>query len=496
MGELARNTEENLGSEMWDMGEIIEPEQEEVSEGRGYEPDLAAFRSMKAEVGEAGEAEAQSPEQKARTERKLARLAKILMRPRAQTTSEQQSLDEIQADIEDWIEEYNGDMANHNQLKNQSDQIETTGPKIAHFAPHPESPEGPVSHEMVANSPTEKVENETDALQNEDQSMDKTGVGEASTNSEATASLAPEKVSAAPVNSEMPLNTVTKEAVPTSDARPTNNAVPEGSSTAQNPQSPQSAQNTELNGNAPEADLTKEERFTQEVEFWAGEYNDAERQFANYQRLAQSGKQAAERQISEADFHDTLRKYEADQAYNWRQLTGVTGQAQNQGYLTDKYQLARTERLGTVEPSETIEAATGAFYHERALELQQAIRAGDSTTADAELTLIDQTLAKVSEYMLASSDYESRSRDLPLYNVQRRFAHNGMIRQLNNLNALSERYQTPRFTLRDFMTNDFKYFPHLDRGSHLNHRAEYDRETVLEYFRAAFSQDFAKFSEK
>lgn len=244
----------------------------------------------------------------------------------------------------------------------------------------------------------------------------------------------------------------------------------------------------------PLPDLNPEPTSKEKVEFWSNEYNSAELQFSHY---------AKRLNISNLDDHEynkycrTVGKYEQDIAFYWQNLEVASNQAMSSQLIRNAYELADTQSLGVVEPAETIEAATGIFYDERMEALSQQILASeqnDETVADRALT--QRTWRKVMDYIEASTDYDFLHRDYSAYQNARRTCHNHMIRQLNTLNQLCEKYGTMRFTPRDFMTNDFAYDERADRGSKLNRRANYDRETVMAYFRTVFQRDFETMERK
>ena len=241
---------------------------------------------------------------------------------------------------------------------------------------------------------------------------------------------------------------------------------------------------------APEL-RTEAPNAVDEVKFWSNEYNTAEAQFAKYTKAISPNAR------DEESYRATVAKYENDIAYDWQRLEEATNKAMTDRLIRSAYELADTQGLGIVAPDETIEAATGVFYDERMSALSQKILAqeqNDITVADQ--SVLRQTWRKVMDYIEASTDYDFLHRDYNSYQNARRTCHNNMIRQLNDLNHLAEKYGTTRFTPRDFMTNDFHYNQRQDRNSRLNNRANYDRESVLAYFRTVFEKDFSKMEQK
>lgn len=225
-----------------------------------------------------------------------------------------------------------------------------------------------------------------------------------------------------------------------------------------------------------------------EVRYWANNYNTTEGQFRQFCQRLQRG----EWELSPERYRENVRRYENDLAIDWQRSEEAVADLRRRGRGNGLYELAALQKLGSgVEPEDTIEAASGIFYHERAEQLAQALRAAGADGA-ADLKTMGLTWRKVMNYLEATHDYDLLHEDYHSYQNGRRAAHNEMIRQLNTLNDLAERYQTPRFTIRNFMTNDFYYEARRDPGRALDHRANYDRESVMAYFALAFQQDFER----
>lgn len=225
-----------------------------------------------------------------------------------------------------------------------------------------------------------------------------------------------------------------------------------------------------------------------EVRYWANNYNTTEGQFRQFCQRLQRG----EWEFSPERYRENVRRYENDLAIDWQRSEEAVADLRRRGRGNGLYELAALQKLGSgVEPEDTIEAASGIFYHERAEQLAQALRAAGADGA-ADLKTMGLTWRKVMNYLEATHDYDLLHEDYHSYQNGRRAAHNEMIRQLNTLNDLAERYQTPRFTIRNFMTNDFYYEARRDPGRALDHRANYDRESVMAYFALAFQQDFER----
>ena len=225
-----------------------------------------------------------------------------------------------------------------------------------------------------------------------------------------------------------------------------------------------------------------------EVRYWANNYNTTEGQFRQFCQRLQRG----EWELGPERYRENVRRYENDLAIDWQRSEEAVADLRRRGRGNGLYELAALQQLGNgVEPEETIEAASGIFYHERAEQLAQALRAAGAD-GEADLKTMGLTWRKVMNYLEATHDYDLLHEDYHSYQNGRRAAHNEMIRQLNTLNDLAERYQTPRFTIRNFMTNDFYYEVRRDPGRALDHRANYDRESVMAYFALAFQQDFER----
>lgn len=225
-----------------------------------------------------------------------------------------------------------------------------------------------------------------------------------------------------------------------------------------------------------------------EVRYWANNYNTTEGQFRQFCQRLRRG----EWELGPERYRENVRRYENDLAIDWQRSEEAVADLRQRGRGNGMYELAALQQLGSgVEPEDTIEAASGIFYHERAEQLAQVLRAAGAD-GEADLKTMGLTWRKVMNYLEATHDYDLLHEDYHSYQNGRRAAHNEMIRQLNTLNDLAERYQTPRFTIRNFMTNDFYYEARRDPGRALDHRANYDRESVMAYFALAFQQDFER----
>lgn len=204
-----------------------------------------------------------------------------------------------------------------------------------------------------------------------------------------------------------------------------------------------------------------------DVKFWAGEYVSTERDF---------DKQYQPR-ISEKE----MLVWEQGAKYNFDQMTAY---ANKEGL--DRYTRDDVERIAMAEPGKTIEARAGKFYDARRDRLMAKI----PKDATSDLEKVQMLPMLVMEHIAMQYDQGQRSFDPAAYQANRRRAHNNMIKGLNDMNSLAEKYGTERFTFRDFETNDFVYHRELDRSGETNARAEYDRSIVEAYARNAFSREF------
>lgn len=245
---------------------------------------------------------------------------------------------------------------------------------------------------------------------------------------------------------------------------------------------------------APETASTPESSPLEEVAFWNHEYNDTEMQFQKYSQTVPSHLRGDDWK----KYRASVTKYENDLRYNYNRTKESTSEAMNRKEINNQYELARAEPFNPMlKPENSIEAASGIFYRERLKELNQAISDNQDTPyfplkGDEPRKTIEDTWPKVKAYIDASRDYELRNRDPMQYQRARRSAHNSMIKQLNLLNDYAKYAHTTPFTIRPFLTNDFYYNRDLDPNHALERRVNFDRESVLGYFRNAFADQFAE----
>lgn len=227
----------------------------------------------------------------------------------------------------------------------------------------------------------------------------------------------------------------------------------------------------------------------EDIRTWSAKYTEDERDFRKFVKhyREHSPEDAAK-------YEKRLLSYERDIKFHWEMLEDETADAMRSGLQLDLFGRAEAQQIGTniVEPAETIEAALGAFYDQRMQELSEQIRTSADGGASEDLALVGRTWARVNDYLRASQDIDLLQMDATAYHRSRTLCHNEMIRQLNAINQLAKKYHTTPLTPRNFMTNDFPYQGRRDKGGWLNSRAEYDRETVLQYFTTAFQKDFKR----
>lgn len=211
----------------------------------------------------------------------------------------------------------------------------------------------------------------------------------------------------------------------------------------------------------------------EDVAFWAGEYKDIEQAFVKHEI-----KSPGEFELWEDDARNAFSNME---------------EAEKDAEFADRYERDYAERIASTEPSETIEAKSGDYYDARNRAIIEEVRRNENEAErESDLADIYQLHQLVAGHIMAIMDYETRSNDPMIYNSNRRIAHNRLIRGLNKINHIAEKYGEKRLVFRDFITNDFTYDGTKDRGSETNARAEYDRSCVEAYVRNAFSRDFEK----
>ncbi|MCL2371720.1 hypothetical protein FWC63_03210 [Candidatus Saccharibacteria bacterium] len=153
----------------------------------------------------------------------------------------------------------------------------------------------------------------------------------------------------------------------------------------------------------------------------------------------------------------------------------------------------RARAEGTYDSNRhSVEVQSSRLYPKRIKALRSAIE---------DESVLDEDRAKDAAILDATRGLFKAHRDLrdPKINPQpsgiiavqeyyrnRANAHNNMIRNLNELNEMCEKYGVTRFTYRNFMTNNPYATEKVD--SDLHHRQEEDRRIVEQYFFSAFGE--------
>lgn len=213
------------------------------------------------------------------------------------------------------------------------------------------------------------------------------------------------------------------------------------------------------------------EETERELKYWANEYRTIEQAFVKQ------------------DIGDNLKEFEKweDDA---RDAFSRIGRAESEIIFESRYERDATEKLSVVDGRESIEAYAGKFYAERNRALISAIRESGNKDADYDEDVVGSLHEYVADYIRATKDTELRRMDVDDYTRRRRDRHNDVIKSLNRINHIAEKYGARRLTFRDFETNDFLYRRDLDPYGETDARVEYDRTSVESYIRIAFSGEF------
>lgn len=242
------------------------------------------------------------------------------------------------------------------------------------------------------------------------------------------------------------------------------------------PESENSAEDTR-NRDQRLGEAALEENFRVErVATWAGYYHDTERAYRRHRKAAQ--------------------RIEYEDIVEWEDRATISfnnmKSAEKNARFSSRYERDRVERIGTLDPDESIEGDAGIFYLRRQRALNKAIEESDNKNKTADLQAGEELYRLVNEHLYYEHDYDTRSMDPRYYQSKRRAAHNALIHHLNYMNSLARKYNVRPFTFRDFEDNDFPYSEKLDVGGHTNARAEFDRSAVEAYCRNAFSSAYEK----
>jgi hypothetical protein len=220
-----------------------------------------------------------------------------------------------------------------------------------------------------------------------------------------------------------------------------------------------------------------EENFkTEQVRTWAERYVSTEKSYARHRK-----------HVVSLDYED-LEEWESRAKLSYENMKD----AEKSAKFRSRYERDSTERIGTLDPDESIEADSGKFYLRRQRALVKAIEMSNESNKEKDILAGEELYRFVNEHLYYEHDYDTRSMDPGYYQSRRRAAHNALINHLNHMNDLCRKYGVTPFTFRNFEDNDFTYYPDMDTGGHTNARAEYDRSTVEAYCRNAFSSSYEK----
>lgn len=231
----------------------------------------------------------------------------------------------------------------------------------------------------------------------------------------------------------------------------------------------------------------------------AEEYRECEQKFAKMEQnmaayrekaLELPEEERAEQLVKIADYRRSrLRSLERELGLAWYGME----EAERFKRFNNEEERYRAEGLGRgvgLAPEKTIEAATGELYDERASKLREAMDVQGVSPDTEDFQGMRQTWEKVRHYFEDYYFVDDRSmnrEESREYDRARQVAHNHMIEQLNLLNALADKYGTERFTVRDFRPN---YGTGVTGAT--GERLQYDRYTVVEYFKRAFRDNVAE----
>ena len=209
---------------------------------------------------------------------------------------------------------------------------------------------------------------------------------------------------------------------------------------------------------------------------WAGYYHDTERAFLKHRK-----------HVSRPEYED-LEEWEDHAAISFNNMQ----KSEKGAHFPSRYERDRVERIGTLDPDESIEGYSGIFYQRRQRALNRAIEDSDNEDKEKDIHAGEDLYRLVNEHLYYEHDYDTRQMDPKYYQSKRRAAHNALINHLNHMNDLARKYGVRPFTFRNFEDNDFPYSEKLDIGGYTNGRAEFDRSAVEAYCRNAFSSAYEK----
>lgn len=219
------------------------------------------------------------------------------------------------------------------------------------------------------------------------------------------------------------------------------------------------------------------ERRREDTKHWARYYVGAEQAF---------DRRVKDNKISETEF----MKWEDEVGGAFFKMK----EAEYDACYASKYEKDRAEMISLSDRSVTAEAYAGNFYDERKKVLKQKISQNENTAErDEHYNILGSLYDKVCSHIEAERDFELKNKDVDSYNDARKNAHNSLITNLNQINALADEYGVRRLTFRNFLTNDDKnYDKSLDIYRDTDARYEYDRSSVEKYMRIAFAEEYRK----
>ena len=219
------------------------------------------------------------------------------------------------------------------------------------------------------------------------------------------------------------------------------------------------------------------ERRREDTRHWARYYVGAEQAF---------DRRVKDNKISETEF----MKWEDEVGGAFFKMK----EAEYDACYASKYEKDRAEMISLSDRNATVEAYAGNFYDERKEVLKQKISQNENIAErDEHYDILGSLYDKVCSHIEAERDFELKNKDVDSYNDARKNAHNSLITNLNQINALADEYGVRRLTFRNFLTNDDKnYDKSLDIYRDTDARYEYDRSSVEKYMRIAFAEEYRK----
>lgn len=219
------------------------------------------------------------------------------------------------------------------------------------------------------------------------------------------------------------------------------------------------------------------ERRREDTKHWARYYVGAEQAF---------DRRVKDNKISETEF----MKWEDEVGGAFFKMK----EAEYDACYASKYEKDRAEMISLSDRNATVEAYAGNFYDERKEVLKQKISQNENIAErDEHYDILGSLYDKVCSHIEAERDFELKNKDVDSYNDARKNAHNSLITNLNQINALADEYGVRRLTFRNFLTNDDKnYDKSLDIYRDTDARYEYDRSSVEKYMRIAFAEEYRK----